>query len=146
MSVPDGPGRALDRAVRALARRDHSAASLRAVLAGAGVPEEAQEEAIEALRQAGYLDDERFVLNRAERLAERGLGDAAIRDDLERRGIERALVEAAIAALEPEAVRAARVAKRLGGGVRAARTLARKGFCEESIERVVCRGVAESPS
>ena len=44
--------------------------------------------------------------NRAESLAGRGYGDAAIRHDLEQRGVAADLVEAAVAALEPEGERA----------------------------------------
>jgi SOS response regulatory protein OraA/RecX len=47
------------------------------------------------------------------------------------------LVEQAVSTLEPEAVRATRLAVSLGRGPRAARALARKGFEAETIERVV---------
>ena len=80
---------ALDRAVRALARRDHSVASLRAKLARAGVSSEAQAEAHEMLERAGYVDDARFAAARAEHLAARGYGDEGIRADLDRRGVRR---------------------------------------------------------
>ena len=59
---PEGREEALDRAVRALARRDHSVSSLRERLERAGVPAAVQEDAVETLTRAGYLDDERFAL------------------------------------------------------------------------------------
>lgn len=136
---------ALDRAVRALARRDHSAQSLRGKLERAGFSAEARDEAVETLAQAGYLDDERFARDRAERLAERGLGDAVIRADLERQGVKAEVAERAIATLEPERERAAGSVVGLGGGLRAARVLARKGFSAESIEHTVPDAVADGP-
>ena len=122
---------AIDRAVKALARRDHSAASLKAKLEGAGVPADASDEAIGTLERAGYVDDARFARDRATHLAAKGYGDDWIRGDLEAQG---APADDAIAALDPETARAEREAARLGGGVKALRTLARKGFSEESLE------------
>ena len=58
-------------------------------------------QALETLERIGYVDDERFARMRAEQLAERGSGDALIRDDLERRGLAADVVELAIGALEP---------------------------------------------
>jgi SOS response regulatory protein OraA/RecX len=89
------------------------------------------------MRAARYLDDGRVAVDRAGRLAERGLGDAAIRADLERRGVPASLAAEAVAELEPEDARAARLTASFGGGLRAARALARKGFEAETIERVV---------
>jgi SOS response regulatory protein OraA/RecX len=106
-------------------------------LARAGVPRDTRTEILERMRAARYLDDGRVALDRAGRLAGRGLGDAAIRADLAGRGVPPDLAEQAVSALEPEVARAARLAVDLGGGPRAARTLARKGFEAETIERVV---------
>jgi regulatory protein len=137
---------ALDRSVRALARRDHSAASLRARLERAGLSEEAQTEALEALERAGYLDDARFARGRAEQLAARGYGDDWIRADLEAQGVSAARVTDALARLEPEAERAARQWSKLADGVRAARTLARRGFAEDTLEALVAGSVAHDPA
>jgi regulatory protein len=122
---------ALDRAAKALARRDHSGASLKAKLERAGVPDTDAAAAIDSLERAGYLDDERFAHDRAVHLAAKGYGDEWIRGDLETQGV---ITDGAIAALDPESARAEREAARLGGGVKALRTLARKGFSEESLE------------
>jgi regulatory protein len=122
---------AVDRAVKALARRDHSSASLKEKLLRAGVPDDASEHAIDTLARAGYVDDMRFALDRAEHLAAKGYGDEWIRGDLEGQG---APADDAIAALDPENARAEREAARLGGGVKALRALARRGFSEESLE------------
>lgn len=137
---------ALDCSIRALARRDHSAASLRARLERAGFSEEAQTQALEALERAGYLDDVRFARGRAEQLAARGYGDDWIRADLEAEGVAAARVADALAWLEPEAERAARQWSKLSGGVRAARTLARRGFAEDTLEALVAGSVAHDPA
>jgi SOS response regulatory protein OraA/RecX len=106
------------------------------------VPGETRKEVLGRLRDARYLDDRRVALNRAVRLAERGLGDAAIWADLERRGLPSELVAEAVAQLEPEEARATRLVADLGHGARAARALARKGFAAETIEHVA-EAVAE---
>jgi regulatory protein len=139
------PG-ALDRAVRALARRDHSAASLREKLARSGVPEQEQSEALETLQRAGYVDDARFAAQRAELLALRGYGDEWIRGDLDAHGVARDLVTDALARLQPEAERAAREWVRLGDGLRAVRALARRGFSEDTLEALTAGSVAQDPT
>lgn len=131
--------------MRALARRDHSTEALRAKLDRAGVSEQAQADAVETLARVGYLDDARFARDRAAHVAARGYGDLWIRADLDVQGVAAELVEAAIAALDPEVERAARQAEALGGGVQAARALARRGFSGESLESVVSEVVAEDP-
>ncbi|MGB2953742.1 MAG: RecX family transcriptional regulator [Gaiellaceae bacterium] len=129
--------RALGLATGALAHRDRSRRGLAERLDRRGVAPAAREEALGALERAGLLDDRRFAHSRARALAERGLGDAAIRDDLERQGIAAAVTGEAIAALEPEDARARRVAAAHGGGMRAARTLLRRGFGPDAVEAAV---------
>ena len=136
---------ALERAVRALARRDHSARSLRAKLERAGVSEPARDAAVDTLTGAGYLDDARFAHDRAERLAGRGYGDDWIRADLEDQGVAPEVAEPALAALEPERERALRAARKLGAGPRAASTLQRRGFSEDAVQGVVAGPVADDP-
>ncbi len=104
----------LDLAISALRFRDRSAAELEARLEQRGVGEAERVHALETLERIGYVDDERFARMRAEQLAERGSGDALIRDDLERRGLAADVVELAIGVLEPERERAARIAERRG--------------------------------
>jgi regulatory protein len=135
--------RAVDRAVRALARRDHSAASLRTKLERAGLSESAQSAALDVLQRGGYVDDSRFARDRAAVLADRGYGDAWIHADLERQGIDRETAETAVAALQPERDRALHEAARAGGGLRALRWLARRGFSEEALETVSAGAVAD---
>lgn len=132
--------RALGVAGRALARRDLSERRLRERLRRAGVAPAGAEEAVATLRRAGLVDDERFACARALALAEHGFGDAAIRFDLERHGIAAEAIDAALAGLESEHERAARIVSRRGGGLSSARYLARRGFDEDAVE-----AAAETP-
>lgn len=132
---------ALAAATRALSRRDFTEQGLRERLRRAGVAPAEEEETLATLRRAGLVDDARFACGRAEALAERGRGDAAIRHDLEHQGVSADEIEAAIACLEPERERAARLVARRGGGAATARMLARRGFDEEVVEAVVAQDV-----
>ncbi len=136
---------ALDLATRALARGDHSTESLRAKLERSGISTQAQDDAVETLSRAGYLDDARFGRDRAAHLAVRGYGDEWIRADLGAQGVAAEAVDEALAALEPERERALREAAELGGGLRSARTLQRRGFSIDSLESVLGGTVAEDP-
>jgi regulatory protein len=127
----------------ALARRDLTAAELEERLARAGFEPSARADALARAIAAGYLDDGRVALERARILAERDSSDVAIRADLERRDVSEELVDAALAAITPEADRAVRLSRRLGGGPRAARALARKGFPDDLVERVTGLPIAE---
>ncbi len=125
---------ALERAKRALQYGDLSAHRLRERLEGNATTQFARDEAVATLEAAGVVDDARVARTRAAALAARGLGDAAIRFDLERQGIERELLDQALTELEPESVRASRLVAAHGHGVRTARLLARRGFGEEASE------------
>ncbi len=131
------PPDAVETALRALRFRDRTAAELEARLEQRGVGEAEREQALETLERIGYVDDERFARMRAEQLADRGSGDALIRDDLERRGVAAGVIELAIEALELERTRAGRIAERRGRGVKTARYLASRGFGEEALEGLV---------
>jgi len=126
---------ALAVAARALRARDLSARELALRLEQRAVTPSAAEESLAALSAAGLVDDARLAENRAESLAGRGYGDAAIRHDLEQRGVSAELIEEAVAALEPEAERAGRIVARRGTGAGTARYLAGKGFGEEVLEQ-----------
>jgi len=124
-------------AARALARREHSQRSLRERLQRAGVTADDAEAVVEELRQAGLVDDGRFAEERARVLAERGKGDAAIRFELGRAGIDTAEIEAALGGLEPERERAATLVARRGATPETARLLAGRGFDEEVVTALV---------
>ena len=129
--------------VNALARRDLTVAELEARLERAGFDADARTDAMARAAESGYLDDGRVARERARVLVERDSSDAAIRAELERRGVQEAVVGAVLAALVPEEERATRLARRLGGSPRAARALVRKGFPEDVVERVVGLHIAE---
>jgi regulatory protein len=118
--------RALAHAARALRTRDRTSAELDARLERAGFSGHVRSDARDVLARAGLVDDERFARKRAAALAERGRGDAAIRWELERRGVPPEAIETALAALEPEQERA----NRLGLGPQA---LARRGFSDDVV-------------
>lgn len=137
--------RALGVATRAVAGRDLSEQALRNRLRGAGIAVTAEEEAMRTLRRVGLVDDARFASNRAQALAERGRGDAAIRFDLRRHGLDDEQIEPALASLEPEPARAERIVARRGGGPRTARFLAERGFDEDAVEGALAARVAKEP-
>ena len=126
--------RALAEATRALRFRDFSERGLGERLERRGVARAARVETVERLRELGVLDDARLACARAAALAERGLGDAAIRADLERRGVPGELTERALDELDSEAERARQIVAIVGPGPRAARQLLRRGFSEDSID------------
>ena len=156
-------GRALDRGVlrllrqelrraealavagRTLRRRDLSERGIAERLARASVAPAAVEESLAVLARAGLVDDARFARTRADALAERGYGDAAIRHDLGRQGIARELIEASLESLEPERERARRLVERRGPGMKTARYLASKGFGEEALEAAAGADFAPDP-
>jgi len=110
------------------------------------VTERARFEAIETLERIGYLDDGRFALARAQSLASRGYGDAAILHDHGERGIEGEVAASALAGLEPEHERAEVIAARLGRSRRTAALLARRGFDPAAVEAAIGADVApEAP-
>lgn len=125
---------ALDRAARALRPRDRSRHALEVRLATAGVPAAARGDALDTLERVGLVDDARVATTRAQSLAERGFGDAAIRHDLEGEGVAAELVEEALGGLDPEHERARRLVERRGADLKTARWLAAKGFEAGSIE------------
>jgi regulatory protein len=130
---------ALAVAKRALARREHTQRTLRERLLRAGVTSEHADAVVHGLLGAGLLDDGRFAHERARVLAERGKGDAAIRFELERAGVEDSDVEAAVAELEPEQERVARLVDRRRATSATARLLASRGFDEDVVAAIVAR-------
>jgi regulatory protein len=126
----------LELATAALARRDYSAAELRAYLEQRGVDGGDAARAVERLEAAHYVDDARAAAARAEALAARGYGDAFIRADLAQRGVDRERIDEAVSGLEPERDRAAALVASLRPPSHAARRLLTKGFDPETVETV----------
>jgi SOS response regulatory protein OraA/RecX len=143
-STPGGAGDAVEAALRSLRQRDRSASQIDDQLAARGVSEDERVGALATLMRTGLVDDRRFAEARAERLAERGGGDALIRHDLVRAGVDADLVEHALTALESERERAERIVARRGSGPKTARYLSGKGFSEEVVHAVVARSVDDA--
>jgi regulatory protein len=130
---------ALEAAAAALARRDHSTSGLVGYLAERGIDSDEAQEAVDRLAGAGYIDDGRTASVRAESMAGRGYGDAAIRADLEARGLTAERIDVALAALDPESERARSILDRDGATARTARRLIAKGFSDDTVESAIER-------
>jgi SOS response regulatory protein OraA/RecX len=128
--------KALAAATRSLAASDRSARALEQRLARAGHSAAAREDAIASLARAGAIDDTRLAESRAELLARRGYGNAAIRADLARRLIAPEAAAGAVAALKPELERLRRVVE--GESVTPAllRRLAARGFARDALDEI----------
>jgi regulatory protein len=136
---------ALEVAGRALRRQDLPERGIAERLARASVAPAAVEESLAVLARIGLVDDSRFARTRATSLAERGYGDAAIRHDLERRGVGPEPIREALESLDAESERAQRLVERRGPGPHTARYLAGKGFGEEVLEAAAGDDFAPDP-
>ncbi len=126
--------KALGVALRALRYRDYSRSRLETRLASRGASAATRRDALETLERAGLLDDARVAASRAQGLAGRGFGDAAIRCSLAGEGLGAELVEEALAALDPELQRARRLLDERGETAKTVRWLAAKGFDAATLE------------
>ncbi len=89
---------AFERALEALALRERTAAELAAWLAQRGFERPAIADAVDRLVASGAIDDERFAAEfAADKRELRGWGPERIRAALYERGLDPALVEAAVA-------------------------------------------------
>jgi SOS response regulatory protein OraA/RecX len=128
--------KALAAATRSLAASDRSQRALEQRLARAGHSAAAREDAIASLARAGAIDDARLAESRAELLAGRGYGDAAIRADLRRRQIGPDVAAGAVATLEPELERLRRALENESVTPALLRRLARRGFSRDTLDEV----------
>lgn len=91
--------RCFNRALNILSRRDHGERELFIKLKRAD-GEAAAADAVERIKQLGYIDDERFAERLAEELIERkGYGTRAVYSELLRRGIDRETAQNTINAI-----------------------------------------------
>jgi SOS response regulatory protein OraA/RecX len=128
--------KALAAATRSLAASDRSKRALEQRLARAGHSAAALEDAIAALSSAGAVDDARLAESRAELLARRGYGDAAIRADLKRRLVAPEAAASAVAALEPESERLRRLLAGESVTPASLRRLSARGFSRDAVEEI----------
>ena len=140
---------ALDRAMRMLALREHSAAELLRKLATKGVAADLAEQVVIELREQNLQSDERFTEGFVRSGVGRGYGPIWIRQSLRQRGIGDELAEVFLT--EPGAYWTAQAlrarAKRFGEAPpanrsewsRQARFLAQRGFPADLIYRALGR-------
>ena len=134
-----------ERAIRFLARREHSRAELTRKLAPHGTPDEV-EAVLERMIALGVLSDARFAQSWVRSKAHR-FGLARIRHDLAQRGLDRDTIDAALEnePLDDEIERARAVwATRFGSiaddrreWARQARFLQSRGFSTATITRLL---------
>jgi SOS response regulatory protein OraA/RecX len=136
--------RALAQATRLLAASGRSRGELERRLSRARHSGSAREEAVGALERAGVLNDARLAESRAEQLARRGYGDAAIRSDLRRRLIPAEQATAAVAALEPEIARVRVLVHGQTVTPALLRRLASRGFSRDTLEEIAAAFAQEA--
>ena len=132
-----------------LSRREWTRAELTARLRRRGAPAGIAAEVVADLASRGYLDDARFACRWVEARAARGYGPTRLTAELRARGVAPALIEAALAALDPgaEVERARAAALRRLPARRGARPdraasrlrdhLLRRGFDAGVVRRVI---------
>jgi SOS response regulatory protein OraA/RecX len=136
--------RALAQATRLLAASGRSRGELEQRLARVRHSVPALEGAVDALERAGALDDARLAESRAEQLARRGYGDAAIRSDLRRRLIPAEEAAAAVVRLEPELERLRMLVEGQIVTPPLLRRLAARGFSRETLEEIAAAFAQEA--
>ncbi len=145
----DSSGRAdvREAALRLLARREHAFVELVRKLERKGWPAVHVPSVVQDLADAGLQSDERFAEVYVRSRAEKAYGPLRIRAELSERGIDRALVERAMAELEVDwLAQAAKWYGRRYGDVpvtdlkeksRRQQALARRGFAGEHIRELL---------
>lgn len=140
--MPDSPDELRLRALRHLARREHSRAELARKLAPHAGSPQALTQLLDALLVKGQQSDERFAEGRA-RVLSRKYGPARIRHDLRAKGVDEALARSVLPADELERARAI-LARRYGAPAaspaeraRRARFLQGRGFSAEIVFRLL---------
>lgn len=126
--------RALEAGLRALERRDLSRDRLEERLRRRRLGTPAEEDAIATLERVGLVDDTRVAHTRAQALAARGWGDAAVAARLRQERFPDEAVQEALAQLAPEEERARALAGSVADRRRAWSLLARRGFSPEAAE------------
>jgi regulatory protein len=134
------------RALRLLARREYSRAELERKLAAFEEVPGTLAQALDALQAKDFINEQRVVESVVHRRAPR-LGAGRVRQELERKGLDREAVACAVAALtSTELARARDVWQKKFGGTapvdaadraRQTRFLASRGFSGEVVRRVV---------
>ena len=135
---------ALDQALRALRHRDRSTVEIDRYLESRGVTDDERQTALETLVRTDLVDDRRYAERRGQSLADRGAGNALIRHELARAGLDPDVVDDVLASLRPERERAEAIVARRGAGPKTARYLAGKGFSYDVVESVIAQSRRET--
>lgn len=134
---------AVTKAVALLAARERTHQELSGALLSRGYAPAEVDAALERVRALGYLDDARVATERAGRLLSQGNSRAEVTRKLLAQGVEEGLAtatvqrEAEASGHRDEAAARALLSARRLAGPRAARFLARRGFDEDLIDRLV---------
>ena len=138
------------RALRSLARREHTRSELRRKLAPHEETEGQLDALLDALQAQGFLSDERAAASLVHRRAAR-LGTQRLRQELQAKGLDASTVDAALEGLGGTELERARVlwerkfgapASDASGRARQIRFLLARGFAADTVRRVV-RGVED---
>lgn len=139
-------------ALRALSRREHSAAELQQKLRQRGFAGDTAAEAVAAMAEAGWQSDERYAEMLVRNRVQQGYGPQRITHELESGGLKKAEIAAALATVEDDwsALCAALHQRRFGATPTAAadwqkqyRFLASRGFTAAQI-RSALKGLPEA--
>ena len=135
------------RALRLLARREHTRAELAAKLRASGEEPEEIERLLDDLQNRGWLSEARYVESIVHARRAR-FGAARITQELRRKGVSEDAVKRAAQSLAADELEAAREVWRrkfgtlpanLAEKARQARFLAARGFSAETVKRVLDR-------
>jgi regulatory protein len=146
----DGPGDSREalhlreRALRLLARREHSRSELARKLKGFAESTEAVTALLDDLERGGLLSDARYAEQRAGSRAGR-LGNARLAHELRTKGVDEAIIDAALDSAGVETDRARAVWQKKFGALpasreewaRQARFLQSRGFSTDTIRRIL---------
>jgi regulatory protein len=139
---------AVDKAVALLAMRERTRHELAQALHARGYSPAELETAVDRVAALGYLDDRRVAARRAEQLLAGGYGRAVVLRKLLGQGVDALVADEVLRRAidaghdEEKAARALLVSRRLSGP-RGARFLARRGFDEALIRRLLDLGDGE---
>jgi regulatory protein len=143
--LPSPPSNLLARALKALARREHSRQELHAKLQPFAEDPEQISPLLDDLEKRGWLSESRFV-EQLTAVRRRRFGAARILHELREKGVSEAALTAARAQLQDSEVQAARAVWKKKFGVlpatlqeraRQARFLASRGFAAEAVRKVL---------
>lgn len=154
--VERAAGLARSAALRLLTGRARTRSELVQALTGKGYPLDVVHPVLDRLESVGLIDDDSYAQNWVEVRSQQGRGPTALRSELLRKGVDRAVIDEALRAVNPESERQAALVlcrrraagmSRLEPSVRRRRLLsllARRGYPEALARDVVGDVVAES--